>query len=350
MVTSLTECCGSMFNRAFAVASLQSHYNTCIGATLHQACKPDTYSFQAKGMGKCMVREQLGCSSNIEYNTTGRVEVVLKGCATYIDYHPRAGNVREVNKLHKAVLVSLHLAFLQIDDEQQGRRYKELWDSYVQEEGLAEPTSLRGWWTQLQKWSEWSRQARQRLNLQEMDMLMAQGPHRTMKTHSRAEIGGVPFRAKHLDAKQDSNNSYFFPLVADEASTEDFFVWVGQFCTSIDVVPPWEYTGNSESTLMHFGVTKWCTLPSPAMTPKSNLPLIVSDSFLSMNEENGYKYAVWDLNNVAPTNVAVIGVDRHIYLEGVSYKGRRLTWQTLQVAFPTDWHCLPGYWRGHGYI
>ena len=99
---------------------------------------------------------------------------------------------------------------------------------------------------------------------------------------------------------------------------------------------------------MHFGVVKWCAALSPAMLPLSDLPLILHNEFLPSNAENGYKYAVWDLANVVPTNVAVVDLDQHFSRERFFHRENRITWKGVQAAIPTHWHWLPGYLASQG--
>ena len=162
---------------------------------------------------------------------------------------------------------------------------------------------------------------------------MTNGPHTRMATYNRADIGGVNFRIKRIDDSWESTNSYFLlDSHAHVQTTDDFFVWVGQFQDFIEVVPPWEYMGHPRSTVMHFAVVRWCTSPSPAILPLSDLPLILRNEFLPWSCENGYKYAVWDLTHVVPTNVAIIDLNKHFAIGQCMHRGRRFTWKMLQAV------------------
>ena len=294
------------------------------------------------------------CPANIEYTTTGNVQVVLKGAKSKKVYYPASSSTGcatgAVREELQAVLVSLHITFLHFVEGHQAARYQELWQKYKLEQGMTEATNLRQWWSQLQSWRTWGRGAADRLHLREMDVHMTSGPHTAMDTYNRADIGGVSFRAKQLDIKWDSTNSYFLPKSYDgNQSARDFFVWVGQFQTFIEVVPPWYYSEDPQATVMRFGVVKWCEAPSPAMLPLSDLPLIVKGEFLPISEENGYKYAVWDVTNVVPTNVAIVGLDEHFQLGRTVHRRRAISWKKVQAAIPADWHWLPGYCAAHGF-
>ena len=115
------------------------------------------------------------------------------------------------------------------------------------------------------------------------------------------------------------------------------------------MVLPWEYKNDPRSTVMHFAVVRWCTYPSPAMLPLSDLPLILRNEFLPWSCENSYKYAVWDLTHVVPTNVAIVDLDKHFAIGRCMHRGRRITWKMLQAVIATDWHWLPGYCITQGF-
>ena len=267
-----------------------------------------------------------------------------------VDFRCDASDGQQLNRLQQAVLVSLHLTFLQMDDVQPGERYRELWNGYMHDKGFTEPASLQQWWTALREWRNWSCDVQSTCNLNEQDMLMTQGPHRNMTTYTRAKIGGSDFRTRAMDSNVSSNNSYFLPFVSSEdVAAGGFPVWVGQFQSFIQVVPPWEYTGQPGSTVLHFGVARWCATPTPASTPISDLPLVMRDKFLPISEDNGYRFAAWPLHCVVPTNVAVVDLDEHFILRQTRYNRRIVTWAELQAAFPTDWHWIPGYWAVNGF-
>ena len=267
-----------------------------------------------------------------------------------VDFRCDASDGQQLNRLQQAVLVSLHLTFLQMDDVQPGERYRELWNGYMHDKGFTEPASLQQWWTALREWRNWSCDVQSTCNLNEQDMLMTQGPHRNMTTYTRAKIGGSDFRTRAMDSNVSSNNSYFLPFVSSEdVAAGGFPVWVGQFQSFIQVVPPWEYTGQPGSTVLHFGVARWCATPTPASTPISDLPLVMRDKFLPISEDNGYRFAAWPLHCVVPTNVAVVDLDEHFILRQTRCNRRIVTWAELQAAFPTGWHWIPGYWAVDGF-
>jgi hypothetical protein len=301
-------------------------------------------------------REQdlLTVPSNIEYTKKGQVCVLLKGAKASKHFYPASGTTGCATGIAceelQAILVSLHITFLQFVEANECKRYKELWRMYMSEKHLQEACTLQHWWSQLQGWRTWSREAANRLHLQDMDLFMTNGPHTRMDAYNRADIGGVSFRASHLDDKWESKNSYFLQSSYDPAQcAQDFFVWVGRFQQFLEVVPPWQHSAAPSRTTMEFGVVKWCEVPLPAVLPLSDLPLIVKDEFLPPSHESAYKYAVWDLANVVPTNVAVVALDEHFHLRNIMHRGRTVSWRKLQVAIPSDWHWLPGYCCANGY-
>ena len=136
-----------MFPRAAPIASLQNHYITNISARLHQACHPQEYAFATKGLGEpetCDDVQQL-TRPGIDYTTRGRVQSSLHGGATVVDFRLDASDGLQLNRLQQAVLVSLHLTFLQLDDVEPGERYGEVWDRYMHDKGCTEPASLQQW-------------------------------------------------------------------------------------------------------------------------------------------------------------------------------------------------------------